>query len=252
MTILGHYKTLLASSETASSTQTYNPFVLSQGLERLRGHIELVMQNEGGEDPQHPSIVKEMTVEPSSRRSTDDASLIRVADDPSNEQEASGIFDWSIEREEEIKRLEMENEELRRHLGILEEPEGSANEGPDPITHSQRHSRSPSAPFGAGFTTTSISSPQGGLNSVSSPFGSSPFPTNSQSYNPPSAFTTPDRKFAPPMRGIGPTPPQLTNRSPFGEGSMGPRQPPSFPNFFRGAPPNRDDVDTNGGHPSLL
>jgi hypothetical protein len=253
MSIQGHYDTLMASSEGQHSTQTYNLFTLNTTLERLKGFIHLAMQNDAGADPEPSSSTKPETSVPEEGQETEGETKLRNVDelpDEAGEANEEGPLDWSVEREIEITRLEKENEELRRQLGILDDPEGEELEPSPSPAYAHRHTRTSSAPFGAGFTTSSaLPSPQP-PNMMANPFAP-PFP-GAQGYNPPSAFTQPDRKFPPQSRPLGPAPPQITPRTSFVEGNMGARQPPpSFPNFFRGPPP-RDRVDLAGGQPPLL
>lgn len=240
MSILRHYDTLLVSSEGQPSTQTYNQFNLNASLERLRTLLHIALQNDAGIDPEQAFHEKS--------KDGEGEDVPRETDTGEGEDGKNTVFDWAVEREAEIARLEKENEELRRQLGILDEPEGEQSEQGTSGAFAHRHTRTSSAPFGAGFTTSSgVPSPQPS-SLIPNPFAPS-YP-GAQGYNPPSTFNQQDRRFPPQSRPLGPAPPQITPRTSFGEGSMNARQqPPAFPSFFRGGPP-RDRVDLGG--PTLL
>ncbi|CAG7847791.1 SubName: Full=Uncharacterized protein {ECO:0000313/EMBL:CCA71184.1} [Serendipita indica DSM 11827] len=241
-----HYEGILAASEDQQSTQTYNLHALSQSLQQLQVLLQMALKNEQGVgldslDEISSLQANSLEIEPASATAMDTTS---------NELPEEGV-NWAVEREVEIARLEKENEELRRQLGILEGPDDKESEREMSPFSSQRHSRASSTPFGSGFTTSSIQ------NSQPSSLGPNPFSPaypGAQGYNPPPSFQQ-ERKFNPPPRGgpIGPPPPQIAPRNKFPESNLGGRQQPAFPNFFRGAPPARGDrLDLAGGQPPLL
>jgi hypothetical protein len=249
----GHYEHVLATGEGQSSTQTYNLFIMQQSMERLRRSLDLAIKNESGQgedaDLANPN--------PQARINNAEE------EDKSGQEQPSGILeaavgdltdgvDWAMEREAEIVRLTKENQEIRKELGILEDMDDNKSDRSSSPLWSQMHSRSSSAPFGSGFTTMpQMASPQ------PSPLMANPFSPaypGAQGYNPPGTLTQPDRRFGLPNRSspIGGAPPQIAPRNTLGEGSLGGRQPPAFPNFFRGAPPARERLDLAGGQPPLL
>ncbi|KAG8831398.1 hypothetical protein FRC17_003224 [Serendipita sp. 399] len=247
-----HYEGLLASNEGQPSTQTYNLFTLSHSLQRLKMYLQLAAKSESGASID-PAVIDK--IGPLSQPAVGDGqegdleALARSLEEAELDEDEG--LDWVAEREAEIERLEKENTELRRRLGILEDTnENDDAERNSPSLLGLRHGRTSSTPFGSGFTTaSSIPSPQNS-SMVPNPF--SPAYPGAQGYTPPSTFQ-PERKFNLPTRGValGPAPPQVSPRNTFAEGSLGGRQQSSFPNFFRG-PPNRERLDLAGGQPPLL
>ncbi|PVG04556.1 hypothetical protein CPB86DRAFT_692530 [Serendipita vermifera] len=249
-----HYEHVLATGEGQSSTQTYNLFTLQQSMERLRKLLDLAIKNESGQgedaDPAQSNTSQAGIQNP---EEGDNAGQEQTEGTLNTALEGltDGV-DWAMEREAEIARLTKENQEIRKELGILEDIDDNKSDRSSSPLWSQMHSRSSSAPFGSGFTTMpQMPSPQPSP-LVPNPF--SPAYPGAQGYNPPGTLTQPDRRFGLPNRTapMGPAPPQMAPRNTLGEGSLGGRQPPAFPNFFRGAPPARERLDLAGGQPPLL
>ncbi|KAG8826903.1 hypothetical protein FRB91_011911 [Serendipita sp. 411] len=247
-----HYEGMLASNEEQTSTQTYNLYALSDHLHRLKLLLQLTVKGETAAtiDPSMLDNIGMSSHMATGEGQESDLEVLARSLEEAEVDEDEGL-DWAAERETEIERLEKENTELRRQLGILEDiGEKDGLERSSSPFLGPRHGRTSSTPFGSGFTTSSsIPSPQGS-SLVPNPF--SPAYPGAQGYNPPSTFQ-PERRFNLPTRGVslGPAPPQVTARNTFAEGSLGGRQQPPFPNFFRG-PPNRERLDLAGGQPPLL
>ena len=73
---------------------------VNASLQRLSQHLRILLRSIGGEEVEDTGVNDE--------KSTDDG----------RRREVEGREDWALEREYEIARLEKENEELRRMLGI--------------------------------------------------------------------------------------------------------------------------------------
>jgi len=259
MALLRHYESVLQSSDGRPFTQTYNLFTLKLSLERLTTLLRLAIKAESEEDtegavPNEPiAIVQDGPTE----EEEEGEGRIRALDQVLGENLGAELesldlgLDWAAERETEIERLEKENMELRRQLGILRDPD-EKDPDRDSNLFGQRHNRTVSAPFGSGFiTSTNMPSPQASP-LITNPY--SPGYPGAQGYTPPPNFSQPERRIGLPGRGgpLGPAPPQITARNTFAEGTFGGRQGPAFPNFFRGPPPARDRMDLAGGQPPLL
>ncbi|KIM24168.1 hypothetical protein M408DRAFT_331922 [Serendipita vermifera MAFF 305830] len=256
MALVRHYESVLQNNAGQSSTQTYDLYTLKLSLERLSNLVWLVIKSESGEDAEgaipdgpKPPMQNINLDEQETQIEALDRVLETAASQPPEESDLG--LDWATERENEIARLEQENQELRRELGILRDPDDHDSEQ-DANLFGQRHGRTLSAPFGSGFITSpNVPSPQPSP-LVPNPY--SPAYPGAQGYNAPPTFSQPERRMGLPNRGgpIGPAPPQLNARNTFAEGTFGARQPPAFPNFFRGAPPARERLDLAGGQPPLL
>jgi hypothetical protein len=257
MALLRHYESVLQSSDGQPSTQTYDLFTLKLSLERLSTMLWLAIKTESGEEAERAAANQPRTAiqsAPVEGEETQIESPDRVLEkNVVSELEDGDLgLDWAVEREAEIARLEKENQELRRQLGILRDPE---EKDPDQDSNllGQRHNRTTSAPFGSGFITSPNVTSPGPSPLVPNPY--SPAYPGAQGYNPPPTFSQPERRMGLVNRGggpIGPAPPQITARNTFAESAFGARQPPAFPNFFRGAPPVRERMDLAGGQPPLL
>ncbi|TDL26397.1 hypothetical protein BD410DRAFT_741712 [Rickenella mellea] len=100
LTLTRHYETLLLSRETTAMTSDLSANSnVSASLQRLSQNLRLLLRSIGGEDAEPPEGEEEKVP-------TDDEASSEIRDD------------WALERECEISRLEAENEELRRMLGI--------------------------------------------------------------------------------------------------------------------------------------
>lgn len=133
LTLTRHYETLLLTRDAGrinidlSSNSNVNA-----SLQRLTQHIRMLMRSINGEDIEYSSAGEGQTTPDGNCREGD----IRE--------------DWTFEREEEIARLEKENEELRRILGIDAETaqahgitdEDLADRKPCIIQHPTRHTQS--------------------------------------------------------------------------------------------------------------
>jgi hypothetical protein len=257
MALLRHYESVLQSSDGQPSTQTYDLSTLKLSLERLSTMLWLAIRTETGEQAdgaasnQPKPVIQSAPVE---EQETQIEALDRVLEKKvATELEDGDLgLDWAAEREVEIARLEKENQELRRQLGILRDA-GEKDSDQDSELIGQRHNRTASAPFGSGFITSPNMLSPGPSSLVPNPY--SPAYPGAQGYNPPPTFPQPERRMGLPNRGggpIGPAPPQITARNTFAEGAFGARQAPAFPSFFRGVPPARERMDLAGGQPPLL
>ncbi|EGO05262.1 hypothetical protein SERLA73DRAFT_157852 [Serpula lacrymans var. lacrymans S7.3] len=123
LTLTRHYETLLLARESQTlSSDLSSETNVSIALHRLSKHLRSLLRSMAGEDPSpsppsHPN--GDGTV--SGNEGTDDTpledihALIQALDDDAC---TSARDDWALERECEIARLERENEQLRRLLGI--------------------------------------------------------------------------------------------------------------------------------------
>ncbi|KZT44411.1 hypothetical protein SISSUDRAFT_15202 [Sistotremastrum suecicum HHB10207 ss-3] len=104
LSITRHYERLVLSRETADLTQELaNATNASLVMSRLSSSLRAALRLEGGEEP-----------ESEGPRSEDLLDEGRGYKGPDTETEV----DWALERECELVRLEKENEELRRMLGV--------------------------------------------------------------------------------------------------------------------------------------
>lgn len=105
LTLTRHYETLLISREAQGTTaELTTSTAYSQSISRLSDLLRHALRSLNGEDP---------TSSPSAE---DEPSL--SDDNAPGYAGTSGREDWALEREAEVVRLELENEELRRLLGI--------------------------------------------------------------------------------------------------------------------------------------
>jgi hypothetical protein len=123
LTLTRHYEGLLLARESQSLT---NDLALttntSQALHRLSKNLSALLRNMAGEEPDDAGLLSnsqnqiEGDEAENNNIEPDFKTLIQALDhDGSDERD-----DWALERECEIVRLEKENEELRRQLGIDE------------------------------------------------------------------------------------------------------------------------------------
>lgn len=102
LTLRRHYETLWLSRAAVSvNGDIASNSHISESLHRLTENLRKLLRSLGGEDPEASNDTDEKPL----------TELVNYLDDESRE-------DWSVEREAEIARLEKENEELRKMLGI--------------------------------------------------------------------------------------------------------------------------------------
>ncbi|KJA28561.1 hypothetical protein HYPSUDRAFT_177723 [Hypholoma sublateritium FD-334 SS-4] len=123
LTLTRHYESLLLSrdSHNLSSDLTANTN-MSQSLQRLCYHLRGLLKSMAGEDMAYQNIDPDYD-----QLGFNAADLEELTQLLESLDEKGGTYpgrdkreDWAIERESEISRLEAENEELRRILGIDE------------------------------------------------------------------------------------------------------------------------------------
>ncbi|KAF8807926.1 hypothetical protein BYT27DRAFT_7166272 [Phlegmacium glaucopus] len=118
LTLTRHYEALLHSRDTQNlDNGLITNTILSESLQRLAYYLRGLLKSMAGEnyenlDPDYDGSgfgfanIEELHT------------LLEALDERSGYQGAEGSQDWALERECEILRLEKENEELRRLLGI--------------------------------------------------------------------------------------------------------------------------------------
>jgi len=115
LTLTRHYEALLLSRDTQSLDDgLITNTILSESLQRLAYYLRGLLKSMAGEncenlDPDYDGSginIEELHT------------LLETLDERSGYQGVEGSQDWAMERECEILRLEKENEELRRLLGI--------------------------------------------------------------------------------------------------------------------------------------
>ncbi|KAL0951779.1 hypothetical protein HGRIS_008450 [Hohenbuehelia grisea] len=116
LTLTRHYETLLLARESqmmSSDLTTSTNFARS--VHRLSHHLRNLLRSMAGEIPD-----AEMLVEPDFNQDTEpvDIEELQSLIDALDAKSIEGGNDWVVERETEITRLEKENEELRKMLGI--------------------------------------------------------------------------------------------------------------------------------------
>ncbi|KAH7915719.1 hypothetical protein BJ138DRAFT_917687 [Hygrophoropsis aurantiaca] len=109
LTLTRHYEALLLACDSQNlyadlSSETN----ISTSLQRLAQHLRALLRTMSGEDP-------EQIAEHSDDAPVDINALVQALDAETGTEVRD---DWALERECEIMRLEKENEELRRMLGI--------------------------------------------------------------------------------------------------------------------------------------
>lgn len=109
-TMIRHYETLLASRPELDGGVSFahNPAHLDQLAHHLRLALRALQGSDAGPDPAFSNELSAF----------DSDSEHPASSDPSLEDPAAGPADWAVERELEIARLEQENADLRRVLGI--------------------------------------------------------------------------------------------------------------------------------------
>jgi hypothetical protein len=137
LTLTRHYEALLLSRETQnlSSDLTASTNV-ARSLQRLSRHLRALLRSMAGENPNLDSP-SQSNIDPDYDGNGEsgfiDPAELQLLVDALDERGTGGYAgaerreDWALERECEISRLEKENEELRRLLGI--DPESVAASG---------------------------------------------------------------------------------------------------------------------------
>ncbi|KAF6754356.1 hypothetical protein DFP72DRAFT_1010073 [Ephemerocybe angulata] len=125
LTLTRHYEGLLMSrDDTALSTDLRSSTNVNQSLQRLAHHLRGLLRSMAGEDPEDPRFLNSDPDYDGSGFGMEDLkeleSLLDSLDDSGagSYDGLEGRQDWAVEREAEISRLERENDELRRMLGI--------------------------------------------------------------------------------------------------------------------------------------
>ncbi|KAG5652924.1 hypothetical protein H0H81_003067 [Sphagnurus paluster] len=135
LTLTRHYETLLHSRETQSMTSDLaSSTEMSQALQRLTHHLRGLLRSLAGEQPDPADPIYDGSTDPD----FDSGGFVDIQElehllEALDERGTTGYLgtegrdDWALERECEIARLEQENEELRKMLGI--DPETIAASG---------------------------------------------------------------------------------------------------------------------------
>ncbi|KAG9015463.1 hypothetical protein FRB94_000068 [Tulasnella sp. JGI-2019a] len=128
LTLTRHYESLLLSRETSVLNQDLTTSTkLSASLSRLSSLIRKAIRANAGEDPEEtePFSLPDNMIDPVTGElvlpgSSQGSSMIPTRNSQDSDYPVSlgDGEDWAIERESEINRLEKENEELRKLLGI--------------------------------------------------------------------------------------------------------------------------------------
>ncbi|TFK70433.1 hypothetical protein BDN72DRAFT_818754 [Pluteus cervinus] len=121
-TLIRHYETLLHSRANQNYTMDLATSThITRSLARLSHYLRALLRSMAGEEPENDIIIafesehEIRLIDPSELQTLLDALEGRTEENYPG-TEARG--DWVVEREHEIARLERENEELRRSLGI--------------------------------------------------------------------------------------------------------------------------------------
>ncbi|KAI0334463.1 hypothetical protein GY45DRAFT_1334329 [Cubamyces sp. BRFM 1775] len=134
LSLTRHYEALMQTLDNSlpqtdlsnNNATTYSLYLLAQNLrnllQSLNGEPSDAPQHPDAE-PQNPSVASEQEHQPQSTEQSDEASNAPAVPETSDAPVALDALldardDWALEREDEIARLERENEELRRALGI--------------------------------------------------------------------------------------------------------------------------------------
>ncbi|TFK94977.1 hypothetical protein K466DRAFT_593075 [Polyporus arcularius HHB13444] len=120
LTLTRHYETLLRSLDTSVVQNNFvNNADATESLYRLAQHLRSLMHTMNGEDP---ASQPPQSHDSSSPHDPHDPSPSSAYPSVPTAEELNTLLssreDWAVEREAEIARLEHENEELRRMLGI--------------------------------------------------------------------------------------------------------------------------------------
>ncbi|KAG7452123.1 uncharacterized protein BT62DRAFT_926343 [Guyanagaster necrorhizus] len=127
LTLTRHYEALLMARENQTlSADLSSSTNMSRSLERLSHNLRNLLRSMAGEnpdaEPHHLRSQSEVEYEDGSSNMLIDPvelqSLLDALDEHASYTNASGREDWAMERECEIARLERENSELRKMLGI--------------------------------------------------------------------------------------------------------------------------------------
>ncbi|CCM03763.1 uncharacterized protein FIBRA_05909 [Fibroporia radiculosa] len=115
LTLTQHYEGLIIARETSlMQADLSNNTTVSESLQRLSENLRLLLRSLSGEDPESADARQ------GDQNSTEsDSNESRHT--PFDDELLDGLLsrdDWALERESEIERLEKENEELRKALGI--------------------------------------------------------------------------------------------------------------------------------------
>lgn len=162
MTLTRHYNTLLLSQDAASVNNNISSNAhVSESLQRLTDNLKNLLRSLGGDDPSNSGDDDDKPL----------SDLVNYLEDDTRE-------DWAVERELEISRLEKENEELRKMLGI--DSQNAQRMGWDdelqehkPIIHQLKQNMAHANPSDA---WTQRNSPQ------LQPFNAGPVPGNAMSH----------------------------------------------------------------------
>ncbi|KAK0208957.1 hypothetical protein DFS33DRAFT_1306566 [Desarmillaria ectypa] len=148
LTLTRHYEGLLMARENQTlSADLSSSTNMARSLERLSHNLRNLLRSMAGEnpdaEPRHLLSQSEAEYEDGSSDLLIDPvelqSLLDALDEHASYTNASGREDWAIERECEISRLERENRELRKMLGI--DPSSIAETGIDVEAEIERMER---------------------------------------------------------------------------------------------------------------
>ncbi|ESK86904.1 hypothetical protein Moror_3421 [Moniliophthora roreri MCA 2997] len=125
-TLTRHYETLLMARETQDLSQDLTSAVnMSKSLQRLLRNLRSLLRSMSSEDDEEETAEVDGDTH---AQHVDPAEVLSLLDKLTAQLSGSGVYpelsgpaDWSVEREHEISRLEKENDELRRRLGIDQE-----------------------------------------------------------------------------------------------------------------------------------
>jgi hypothetical protein len=118
LTLTRHYEALLLSRETQNLDDgLITNTILSESLQRLAFYLRGLLKSMVGENPEIFDTGYDGSEFPSANVE-ELYTLLETLDERSGYLGVEGSQDWALERECEISRLEKENEELRRLLGI--------------------------------------------------------------------------------------------------------------------------------------
>ena len=126
LTLTRHYEALLLARESQSlTTDLTSNTNTSQAFQRLSKNLRALLRSMAGEDPEDQGVISNFPNQnEDSAETTESEQDFQVLLQALDEEGAGGYAgtegreDWALERECEIARLEKENEELRRLLGI--------------------------------------------------------------------------------------------------------------------------------------
>lgn len=123
LTLTRHYEILLMSRDPTMSDDLVTAAAMSRSIQRLAFCIRNLIRSMAGDNPEAPTYIggSESDYDPTldSLEPVDLLALLDTLDGLNSGYPGSdGRQDWVIERESEITRLQAENEELRRMLGI--------------------------------------------------------------------------------------------------------------------------------------